>query len=160
MDSMDNFRERFEALEQRTEPLKQQTQARKAPTRPGDRRRWWPLAWPVAAVAALGLALALPLSVQAETFRCIAGDVPCLIAAINTANANGETNTIRLAAGTYRLPDSNRAKNSAKASSLLDTFINPLKTVGILIRSAIYNRAPPRCSSALVPPPMPTGVCL
>jgi hypothetical protein len=27
MDSMDNFRERFEALEQQTAPLKQQTQA-------------------------------------------------------------------------------------------------------------------------------------
>jgi hypothetical protein len=37
----------------------------------------------------------------------------------------------RIAAGIQkraRLPDSNRAKKSAKASSLLDTSINPLKT--------------------------------
>ena len=34
-----------------------------------------------------------------------------------------------------RLPDSNRAKNSAKASSLLDTSINPLKTLGIFMWS-------------------------
>ena len=54
-------------------------------------------------MAALGLALALPLSVQAKTFRCGAGDVACLIDAINDANANGEANTIRLAAGTYTL---------------------------------------------------------
>jgi hypothetical protein len=57
----------------------------------------------IALGAALGLALALPLSVQAKTFRCSAGDVACLIAAINAANANGDANTIRLAAGTYTL---------------------------------------------------------
>jgi nitrous oxidase accessory protein NosD len=47
--------------------------------------------------------LAPPLA-QAMTFRCGAGDVPCLIAAMNTANANGQQhNTIILAAGTYSL---------------------------------------------------------
>ena len=97
------IRKRCAPLEQQTEPLKQQTQALQAQTRPGERRRWWPLAWPVAAVVALGLTLALPLSGQAKTFRCHAGDVPCLIDAINAANANGEANTIRLAAGTYTL---------------------------------------------------------
>jgi hypothetical protein len=40
---------------------------------------------------------------QAADFACPAGDVACLIAAINTANANGEANTIRLKAGTYTL---------------------------------------------------------
>jgi hypothetical protein len=55
------------------------------------------------AVAALGLALALSLPVQAKTFHCRAGDVQCLIDAIHTANANGEKNTIRLEAGTYTL---------------------------------------------------------
>ena len=104
MESMDNFRERFEALEQRTEQLRQQTHAREVHTCPGERRRrWWPLAWPVAAVATLGLALALPHSVQAKTFSCDAGDVTCLIDAINQANANGDKNTIRLQAGTYTL---------------------------------------------------------
>src|SRR2546426_12046426 len=42
MESMDNFRERFEALEQQTEQLRQQTQALKAHTRTVERRlRWW-----------------------------------------------------------------------------------------------------------------------
>ena len=53
--------------------------------------------------AALALALVLPLSVQAKTFRCGAGDVQCLIDAINEANANGKKNTIRLEPGTYTL---------------------------------------------------------
>src|SRR5439155_16472829 len=40
---------------------------------------------------------------HAATFTCTAGDVACLIAAINTANVNGQANTITLAAGTYSL---------------------------------------------------------
>ena len=39
----------------------------------------------------------------AAVLECPSGDVACLIAAINTANANGEVNTIRLAAGAYTL---------------------------------------------------------
>ena len=42
MDSMDNFRERFEALEQQTEQLRQQTQTLEAQTRSVQLRlRWW-----------------------------------------------------------------------------------------------------------------------
>jgi hypothetical protein len=42
MDSMDNFRERFEALERQTEQLHHETQALKAHTRTVERRlRWW-----------------------------------------------------------------------------------------------------------------------
>jgi hypothetical protein len=89
MDSMDNVRERFEALAQHTRIV--------------ERRRWWGLTWTAATVAALGLALALPRALQAKAFHCDAGDVPCLIEAINAANANGEQNRIRLAAGTYTL---------------------------------------------------------
>ncbi len=37
---------------------------------------------------------------EAAAFTCPAGDVACLINAINTANANEDTNTITLAAGT------------------------------------------------------------
>src|SRR5438105_3266184 len=97
MDSMDNFRERIEALEQQMKVIG-------AHTRMVERRlRWWRITWSVAAVMALGLALALPLAVQAKTFQCGAGDVQCLIDAINEANANGEKNTIRLEAGTYTL---------------------------------------------------------
>jgi hypothetical protein len=42
MDTMDNFRERFEVLEQQTEHLKHQTQALEVHTRTAERRiRWW-----------------------------------------------------------------------------------------------------------------------
>ena len=54
--------------------------------------------------AALGLILAIGQPVQARTFHCGAGDVQCLIDAINTANANGEKNTIRLEAGRVPRP--------------------------------------------------------
>jgi len=93
---MDNVRERREALKQQTEQWKQQTRTR-------EQRQGWRLTWRVAALAVLGLALARPAVVQANTFHCSAGDVQCLIDAINTANANGTTNTIRLEAGTYTL---------------------------------------------------------
>jgi hypothetical protein len=136
MDSMDHCRERCAPLEQQTEPLKYQTQALQAQTRPGERRLcWWPLAWPVAAVVVLGLALALPLSGQAKTFRCHAGDVPCLIAAINEANANGEANTIRLAAGTYTLTEADNGDNgdngnSRFAANGLPVITSPLTIMG------------------------------
>src|SRR5262249_48129009 len=104
MDNMDNVRERCEALERQTEQLKHETHARTAHTRTVERRlRWWYIPWSVAAVIALGLALASPLLVQAEIFHCGAGDVQCLINAIETANTNGQQNTIRLEAGTYLL---------------------------------------------------------
>ena len=80
------------------------SQGHTAPNRLSSPPSWGgPVLRSIALGAALGLALALPLSVQAKTFRCRAGDVPCLIAAINQANANGEQNTIRLVAGTYTL---------------------------------------------------------
>ena len=44
-------------------------------------------------------------SPQAATFNIPAGDVDALIAAINSANANGEDDTINLAAGTYTLTE-------------------------------------------------------
>src|SRR4029450_6905141 len=97
MESMDHFHERIAALEQQMKVLG-------APTRMVERRvRWWRIPWGVTGVLALGLALALPLPVWAKTFHCGAGDVACLIDAINAANANGEKNTIRLEAGTYTL---------------------------------------------------------
>src|SRR5215472_15197617 len=40
---------------------------------------------------------------QATTFHCAGGDVPCLIAAINSANATAAADTIVLDAGTYNL---------------------------------------------------------
>jgi len=60
----------------------------------------------IALAAAFALALAAPPPVQAKTFVCFAGDVVCLRAAINEANANGDKkNTIFLDAGTYSLTD-------------------------------------------------------
>src|SRR6516165_7112281 len=100
MDSMDNVQERIEVLEQRTEQLKHQTLALAAHTRTVERRRRW---WRGIAcgMALLGLlSLGLP-SGQAADLACVAGDVACLIDAINQANTNGEANTIRLEAGTY-----------------------------------------------------------
>jgi hypothetical protein len=68
-----------------------------------DRHSWWGMPWSVVVSAAIGLALAIPQPAQAKTFYCSAGDVSCLIAAINEANAKGKKNTIRLEAGTYPL---------------------------------------------------------
>ena len=80
MDSLDNVRARFEALERQL--------------------RWWRgIACGLGLLALVSLA---PLS-QAADFTCAAGDVACLITAINTANANGDANTITLEAGTYTL---------------------------------------------------------
>jgi predicted outer membrane repeat protein len=52
-------------------------------------------------VALLIVAFATSAPVQAAVFQC--PSVPCLLAAINTANANGEDDTIQLEAGTYLL---------------------------------------------------------
>src|SRR6266581_2806027 len=91
MESMDNVRERFDALEQQTAQLKQQTcmAARRLP--------WW------FGIACVGLLVSLAPPSQAADFACASGDVACLIDAITTANANGEANTITLEAGTYTL---------------------------------------------------------
>jgi hypothetical protein len=94
MDSMDSFRERFEALEQRMEQWQQHTRlaARRLP--------WW--RGIVCGVLLMSLVSLAPLS-QATDFTCTAGNVACLLDAITMANANGEENTITLAAGTYPL---------------------------------------------------------
>jgi hypothetical protein len=44
-----------------------------------------------------------PGTVAAATLNCPTGDVPCLIAAIDVANANPDPDTINLEAGTYTL---------------------------------------------------------
>ena len=120
MDSIANLRERVEVVEQQINvmgaPISLVNQ------RPGG----WRLSWRVAAMVALGLALAFPHGVQAKTFRCGAGDVPCLIAAINEANANGEANTIRLAAGTYTLT----VADSSAPSVGLPVITSPLTITG------------------------------
>src|SRR5262245_48642030 len=131
MDSLENFRERVKALEQ-------QMKVTGAHTRPVKRRRGWPLAWPVTAVAALGLALVLPPEVQAKTFHCGAGDVPCLIEAINAANANGTKNTIRLEAGTYTLT---AVDNNTDGPNGLPSVTSPLTIQGDGADATILERA-------------------
>jgi len=54
-------------------------------------------------VAGFALALGLASPGAAAVLECASADVACLIAAINTANANGEVNAIRLQPGAYTL---------------------------------------------------------
>jgi hypothetical protein len=63
-------------------------------------RSWWSRGWVLGGL--LGLLGGWQVC-QAADFTCPAGDVLCLIKAINTANANGQMNTIHLEAGTYLL---------------------------------------------------------
>ena len=97
------------------------------------------LAWPGAAVATLGLALAWPHSVQAKTLYCDAGDVTCLIDAINQANANGEKNTIRLKAGTYTLTDVDNT--TPDGPNGLPSITSPLTIKGEGADTTILERA-------------------
>jgi hypothetical protein len=60
---------------------------------------------------------------QAADFTCPAGDVLCLIKAINAANSNGETNTITLAAGTYPLKE---VHNNTDGPNGLPSITSPL----------------------------------
>ena len=116
------------------------SQSHTAPNRPSS-PPWWggPVLRSLALGVALGLALGLPLSVQAETFRCRAGDVPCLIAAINKANANGEKNTIRLEAGAYTLTAiDNGSPGNANG---LPVITSPLTITGRGAERTIIERA-------------------
>ena len=56
-----------------------------------------------AAIAIVALALAFVAPLHAKNFTCAAGNVQCLIGAINEANSNGQNNTISLEEGTYTL---------------------------------------------------------
>src|SRR5262249_36542012 len=53
----------------------------------------------------------IPALTWAKTFHCSAGDVACLSASINQANANGEKNTITLDTGIYTLTASDNETN-------------------------------------------------
>jgi hypothetical protein len=79
----------------------------------------------------------------AAVLECSSGDVACLIAAINTANANGEVNTIHLAAGTYTLA---AADNDADGPNGLPSITSALTIVGDGAANTIVERetnAPP-----------------
>jgi hypothetical protein len=142
MESMDNVRERFEALEQQMNVIG-------AHTRTVERRlRGWRIPWRVTTVAALGLALIIATRPsQAADFACAAGDVACLITAINTANAAGEANTITLEAGTYTLTD---VDNSTDGPNGLPSITSTLTIKGDGADTTILERASSAPSFRLV----------
>ena len=141
MESMDNIRERCEALAQRKEQWQRHA-------RTVERRlRWGRGTWSIAAVIALGLALGSPHQGQAKTFQCGAGDVLCLIDAINDANANGQANTIRLETGTYTLT---MVDNNSDGPNGLPSITSPLTLRGADPDTTIIERAAPAPDFRLV----------
>jgi hypothetical protein len=90
----------------------------------------------------VGLALALGLAhpSAAAVVECESSDVACLIAAINTTNASGGANTIRLQPGTYTLtaPDNS---TPADGSNGLPLITRPLTIVGAGADTTIIERA-------------------
>jgi hypothetical protein len=93
------------------------------------RRRSWGagLMDGLAVVAAMSVVLAAFGPVQAAVFQCPSGDVACLIAAINTANGNGEDDTITLRAGTYTLAE---VDNTSDGSNGLPSVTSPITIQG------------------------------
>lgn len=114
MDNMDNFRERFEALEQQTEQLKQHTQALEAHTHTVERRlRWWRgIACGIVMLSLLSLALpsgkaadapgrgmaermaTLEDKLAAMAFDAAANEVVITGANLRIVNGLGDTRTI------------------------------------------------------------------
>jgi hypothetical protein len=92
-------------------------------------RQRWQVAWRVGVQIIAGLACTLVLSYpgQAAEFRCASEDVACVREAIHTANANGEANTITLAAGTYTLTS---VDNLTEGTNVLPSIISPLTIQG------------------------------
>src|SRR5262249_34484834 len=135
MDSIDNFRERIDALEQQTEQLRHRTQALKAHTRIVERRLPWWLGI-ACGVLLLSLVSLAPLSSAAD-FACATGDVECLIAVINQANANGETNTSTLEVGVYRLAV---VDNTTDGPNGLPSITSVLTITGAGANSTIIER--------------------
>lgn len=86
------------------------------------------------------LSLSLALSAQADTFRCAAGDVPCLINAINEANGNGHFNTIRLDPGAYALTAIDN--RSSRGDNGLPLITSRLTVRGTGTSETIVTRAP------------------
>jgi hypothetical protein len=90
-------------------------------------------------VVLLLLALGLVRPSPAAEFTCSAEDVDCLIDAINQANATGETNSITLEAGTYKLK---AASEGPPANSGLPAIRSPLTIRGANAATTIIERDP------------------
>ena len=74
---------------------------------------------------------------QAATFKIPAGNVEALIAAINTANGNGEADTIKLAAGTYTLTEVN---NITEGQNGLPSITSKITIKGVNANRTIIRR--------------------
>ncbi|MBY0280212.1 right-handed parallel beta-helix repeat-containing protein, partial [Candidatus Binatia bacterium] len=82
------------------------------------------------------LASALPTAARAATFDVASGDVAGLIAAIDAANANGEADTIHLAAGTYSLT------SGPYGGAGLPAITTEIALVGADAATTVIERAP------------------
>jgi hypothetical protein len=91
--------------------------------------------------------LVLSQGSQAAEFTCVAGDVACLIDAIHTANANGEENTITLAAGTYTLT---ALDNNTDGPNGLPSITGPLTIQGAGPGATVIERASTAASFRLL----------
>jgi hypothetical protein len=78
-------------------------------------------------VVAIVLAFLASELAQAANFQCPTGNVACLIAAITTANENGEDDTITLKTGTYTLTG---VDNTTDGSNGLPSVISPITIQG------------------------------
>jgi hypothetical protein len=97
----------------------------------------------VQVAAAITIALTSIRPVHAAVFTCPSGSVTCLIAAINTANGNGEANTIALEAGIYSLT---AVDNKTDGPNGLPSITSTLTIVGAALEGlerAEQNELPP-----------------
>jgi hypothetical protein len=74
-----------------------------------------------------------------RTFNCSGGDAACLIAAINSANADGAADTIHLEAGTYSLTAA-QEDDAADGPSGLPAITSPLTITGADRATTIIQR--------------------
>jgi hypothetical protein len=89
-------------------------------------------------VAALLGLLGLARPAPAAEFACAAGDVACLISAINAANTNGTANTVTLAPGLYTLT---AVDNNTDGPAGLPSVTSPLTLRGAGADSTVLERA-------------------
>jgi len=94
----------------------------------------WKL-WVFLGTLAFSLGIARPGA--AAVVECTTGDIACLIAAINAANATAEADTIQLQPGTYALTEPN---NDTDGSNGLPSITSPLTIVGAGIGNTVIER--------------------
>ena len=120
-------------------PIRSQTkQSESQPRTRGSERLCWVLVF----VVALGV-LGMQPTVQAAVFNIPCGNVAALIAAINTANANGQNDTINLPACTYVLT---KAQNNTDGPNGLPSITSQITIKGAGATRTIIERslgAPP-----------------